>query len=135
MAHYAFMTEHTAEIIADNGGWTHDTFEKLRPQERSLTAQCLPVPPEGACGERGRRLATGVPHPAARAPNRRLPGRHRAAALGARSGDRVARAVSDPRRQADRAVRLDGQCADGVQVVQVAAAFGQIAAELRRRLL
>lgn len=47
LAHYAFMTEHTAEIIADNGGWTHDTFEKLRPEERSLTAHCLPVPPEG----------------------------------------------------------------------------------------
>jgi hypothetical protein len=47
LAPYAFMTEHTAEIIADNGGWSHDTFEKLGPEERPLTAHCLAVPPEG----------------------------------------------------------------------------------------
>lgn len=47
LAHHAFMTEHTAEILADNGGWTRDTYEKLRPDDRSLAAHCLPVPPEG----------------------------------------------------------------------------------------
>ena len=47
LAHYAFMTEHTAEIVADNGGWTRDTYEKLRLEEKTLAAHCLPVPPAG----------------------------------------------------------------------------------------
>lgn len=45
LAHHTFMTEHTAQLIADNGGWTRDTYEKLRPEQNTLAAHCLPVPP------------------------------------------------------------------------------------------